>query len=426
MLSFVAIGLDHTTAGIALRERVTFADAEIPAALRRLTDPTDPLLEQAAILSTCNRVELYGVARSRPPERRLVAFLARSRGLDTSELASKLYVYRDGQVVHRLAETAAGMHSLVLGEAQIQGQIRRALEYALAAGTAGAELRRLFESAVAAGRRVRSRTAIGRGAVSVPHATVEFARLRLGTLSQSTVLLIGTGNMGELVAKQLVKRGAQGLLVLGRTPSRVKRLAESYAGQAITTDQLDQALAQSDVVISATGAPRPILRRDQLQHAVARRGADSAPLVVIDLSVPRDVDPTATELPGVEVHTIDDLRGIAERALVQRHAELPQAYAILEREVARFTDWLCRREAVARVGRFADDAHYYESGSRGSGPSAQRRTRDDGKPAQGGLCEKPSSGLEPENPSLPCAPAEGCEGVRGSLRVSNVLLTSHR
>jgi len=348
MLSFVAIGLDHTTAGIEVRERVGFADAAIPAALRRLTDPADPLLDQAAIVSTCNRVELYGAARARPSRRRLAAFLAKYHGLDPSELASSLYVHRDDQVAQHLAETAAGMRSLVLGEAQIQGQIRTALDHALNAGTAGAELRRLFESAVAAGRRVRSRTAIGQGAVSVPSATVEFAQARLGTLSRSTMLIIGTGTMGELVAKQVAKRGVEQLLVLSRTPSRARALAESYGGHAITAEQLDEALVRSDLVISATSSPGLVLPRDQLQRAVARRGRQSVPLLLIDLSVPRDVDPVAGELSGIELHTIDDLRQIGDRALVQRHAELPEAHALLEREVARFTDWLRRREAVAQ------------------------------------------------------------------------------
>ena len=356
-LEFVAVGLDHTTAGIELRERLAFADAEIPAALRRLTDPADPLLDQAAILSTCNRVELYGVARSRPAERRLASFLTLYHGLDISEVAGALFVYRDDHVAHRLAATAAGMHSLVLGEAQIQGQIRKALELALSAGTAGVELRRMFESAVAAGRRVRSGTTIGRGTASVPHASVEFARERLGTLSESTVLLIGTGTTGELAAKQLVKRGARQLLVLGRTPSRAKRLAESYGGRAITADRFEGAVAQSDIVISATGAPHPVLDRDQLRRALERRGARHVPLLLFDLSVPRDVDPAATDLPGVELHTIDDLRGIVEHALVQRRAELPQANAILESEVARFTDWLRRRDP-------ARPRHWHKSGSR--------------------------------------------------------------
>ena len=346
-LAFVALGLDHTTAGIDVRERLAFVDAEIPAALQRLTDPADGLLDQAAILSTCNRVEFYGVARARPAEHALTAFLASYHSLDPAHVSSLLYVHRDDEVAHHLAATAAGMHSLVLGEAQIQGQIRRALDHALAAGTAGVELRRLFECAIAAGRRVRSRTAIGQGATSVPYASVELARRRLGTLSQSTVLVIGTGDVAQLAAKQLIRRGAKELLVLGRSPSRAQRFTQSYGGHAITPDQLDEALARSDVVITATGAPRPILHRDQLCRALARRRAGSTTQLLIDVSIPRDIDPAAAELSGLEVHTVDDLRGVVDGAIVQRRAELPKAHAIIGREVTRFTDWLNRREAAS-------------------------------------------------------------------------------
>jgi glutamyl-tRNA reductase len=344
-LELVAIGLDHRTAGIELRERVAFANAEIPAALGQLTDPADPLLEQAAILSTCNRVELYGVARTRPPREELAAFLAGYHGVAPCELRGTLYVHRGDEVADHLAATAAGMHSLVLGEAQIQGQVRTALEHALAAGTAGPELRRLFESAIAAGRRVRSGTALGRGVASVPHATVEFLRQRLGTLSNSTVLLIGAGATSELAAKHLSKHKPRQLLVLGRNPARAERLAERHGGCVVSSGRLGEALAQSDVVISSTGAPHPIVYREQLAHALARRGsADSPPLLLIDLAVPRDVDPAVGELAGVELHTIDDLRQTVERTLTRRSAELPAANSILRAEVARFTDWLRRRE----------------------------------------------------------------------------------
>jgi glutamyl-tRNA reductase len=342
VLSFVAIGLDHTSAGVELRERLAFADGEIPVALRRLTDPADPLLDQAAILSTCNRVEVYGVAGSRPDEQRLAAFLAEFHGLDAADVVGHLSVLRDDQAAHRLAQTAAGMHSLILGEAQIQGQIRRALEHALAAGTAGPELRRVFETAVTAGRRVRARTAIGRGALSLPHAAVAFANRRLGTLARSTVLVIGTGAMGELTTKHLAKCGVKDLLILGRTPSRARRLAALFGGRAIDPGRLDEVLTCCNVVISATGAPGPILDRERLRRAIA-------PLLLIDLSVPRAVDPGAAGLPGVELHVIDDMRGLAERTLAQRRAALPEASAIVDGEVARLTDWLRRREAVAQT-----------------------------------------------------------------------------
>jgi glutamyl-tRNA reductase len=239
------------------------------------------------------------------------------------------------------------MHSLALGEAQIQGQVRCALEYAIAAGTAGPELRRLFESAICAGRRVRSRTALARGAATVSHASIELVRQRLGELSQSTVLLIGAGTTGELAAKHLVKHHPHELLILGRGNVRAGRLAKRYAGRALTLDQLDEALARSDVVICSTSAPSTIVHRDQLERALAARGgANPRPLLLIDLATPRDVHPAVSGLPGVEVSTIDDLRPIVERTRSQRAAALPAAHAIADAEVARFTGWLSRREAA--------------------------------------------------------------------------------
>jgi glutamyl-tRNA reductase len=180
------------------------------------------------------------------------------------------------------------MQSLVLSEAQIQGQVGRALQHAIAAGSVGPELRRLFESAMSAGRQVRSRTALARGVASVSHASMELVRQRLGTLSQSTVLLIGAGTTGELVAKHLIKHRPRELLVLGHGSTRALRLAERYRDRALTSDQLDDALARSDVVISSTSAPHPIVHLDQVQNALAdRRGGDSPrALLLIDLATP--------------------------------------------------------------------------------------------------------------------------------------------
>jgi glutamyl-tRNA reductase len=344
-LELLVVGLDHTTADVDLREQVAFTDAEIGPALERLIDPVDPLLEQAAILSTCNRVELYGAARSRPSRQELAALLARQRGLDAAALLDALYVHRGDEAAHHLAATAAGMHSLVFGEAQIQGQVRTALDHALDAGSVGPEMRRMFESAIAAGRRVRSRTALGRGIASVPQASVELVRERLGTLRHSTVLLIGAGTAAQLAAKQVSKHDARELLVLGRDVARAERLAQQHGGRVVTHDQLGDALKQSDVVISSTGAPHHVLHRDEVERALPDPG--ESPLLLIDLAVPRDIDPAVAELPRVEVYTLDDLRQVVERALVRRRAELPAARAVLLAEVSRFTTWLRRRELVA-------------------------------------------------------------------------------
>jgi glutamyl-tRNA reductase len=316
----VVVGLDHTTAPIGLRERVAFADADIPAALARLGRGP---LEQAAILSTCNRVELYGVARPGLPADGLATLLAPDDRVDRGALVGSLYVHRDDAVPHHLAATAAGMHSLVLGETQIQGQVRTALQHALAAGTAGPELRRLFESAIAAGRRVRSRTRLCRGVAGVPQASVELAHRRLGTLAGTTVLLIGGGRVTELAAAELSVRGVRELLVLGRGATRAERIA---------------ALALADLVISATSTPGAVVHADDL----AARGG--APLLLIDLAVPRDVDPAVAQVRGVELHTLDDLQALIDGTLLQRRTELPAAHAVLRSEVTRFTTWLGRRE----------------------------------------------------------------------------------
>ena len=334
----VAVGLDHTTAGIELRERVAFAAADIPSVLASLAGAAGGPLEQAAILSTCNRVELYGVAGSRLGPDALAALLAQHHGLDPRELTGALYLHRGDAVAHHLAATAAGMRSLVLGEAQVQGQVRAALEHALAAGTAGPELRRLFESAIAAGRSVRSRTGLGRGMASVPQASVELARRRLGTLQGATVLLIGAGRVAELAARQLAKHRVRELLVLGRDAARAERLAARHGGHAVAADRLGEALARAGLVISATGAPGGVVHA----HDLARRGA--APLVLIDLAVPRDIDPAVAELEGVELYTLDDLRLLVEGTLRRRRAELPAASAVVRSEVTRYTTWLRRRE----------------------------------------------------------------------------------
>ena len=269
--------------------------------------------------------------------------LARSRGVEPDELRGAAYVHRGEGVADHLAAIASGLRSFVVGEAQIQGQVRSALGDALSTGTAGPELRRLFESAIAAGRRVRSETTIGRGMASVPQASVEFARERLGTLSGSAALLIGAGTTSELAAKQLVKRGAGEVLVLGRDPARAARLAQRHGGRVISAEGLGHALTKADVVISSAGAPHRIVRRDRLEEAVADRRPGRAPLLLIDLAVPRDVDPAVVGLAGVEVHTLDDLNRVVERALVQRRGELPAAQAVVRVEVARFSEWLRRR-----------------------------------------------------------------------------------
>ena len=345
------MGLDHTTAPLELRERLAFTATDIPAALRGLVGKhaADAApFEQAAIVSTCNRVEIYGVTRSRVGSDEIARFLSRHHGVEPSRVDDALYTHRGDEVAHHLAATTAGMHSLVVGEVQIQGQVRNALELAAAAGTVGPELRRLFEAAITAGRRVRARTAIGRGIASVPHAGVELVRQRLGTLEGATVLLVGAGMVSELAAKHLMARGAAELLVVGRDAARARGLAERHGGRALASGQLDDGLALADVVISSTGAPRPVLHRAQVERALTGRHPGRGPrMLLIDLAVPRDVDPGVIGLPGVDVYAIDDLEQVVGQTILRRSAELPAAHAIVRGEVTRFTRWLSSRQASA-------------------------------------------------------------------------------
>ena len=350
--SLVLAGLDHTTAPFELRERLAFAPEAIPEALRELAgDRRASLLAQAAIVSTCNRVEIYGVTHGHAGREELGGFLAHRHGVDPGQILPALYVRRGDEVAHHVASVAAGLHSLVLGEAQIQGQVRDALALAMAAGTAGPELRRMFEAAIGAGRRVRARTALGRGVASVPHAGVELVRQRLGTLEGVIVLLIGAGTVGELAAKHLRARGAGELLVIGRDAARAERLAASHGGRALSSARLADALAVADVVVSSTGSPQPVLRRPHLEAVLARRGGRAGRrMIVLDLALPRDVDDGLRTLAGVEVYRIDDLEQVVEQTIARRSADLPAASAILRREVAHFTSWLAARRAPAAPG----------------------------------------------------------------------------
>jgi glutamyl-tRNA reductase len=359
-VDLLAVGIDHTTAPVELRERLAFADGDIPVALRRLAGAGEP--RQAAIVATCSRVELYAIMPRFGAQAELAAFLARHHGLEERELAGSLYALHGDDVAHHLAATAAGMNSLVLGEAQVQGQVRAAMEIAAAAGTAGPELRRLFEAALVAGRRVRAETSLGRGIASISHAGAELARRRLGDLEGATAVLIGSGEVSELAAKHLVAQGAGRLVVVGRNLDRALQVAQRHGADACDLPRLPEVLCEADVVIGSSASAEPVLGAGLVERAVQARAGRPRPLLLIDLAVPRDVDPAAGALDGVELFTIDDLRGVVEQTLSRRAAELPAAYAIIHREVRRFTSWMSRRQAFAAQRSLRREAESLRAG----------------------------------------------------------------
>lgn len=366
-MKLILAGLDHTTAPVDIRERLAFSNTDITAALAQLTragDGRQPLLAEAAILSTCNRVEIYGVAHGSTTARSMVQFLGDFHSLDEEEFAHTLFFLHGEHVARHVCATSAGLRSLVLGEAQIQGQVRSSFEHAQLAGSLGPVLHRLFQHALTTGKRVRTETALGLGAASVSQAGVELARQRLGELRGRSVLLIGSGEVSELAAQNLLANGAEHLMIVNRTLSRGRELAERYGAEALTFDDLRHALARADILISSTAAPVPIIFREHVAEALAAKaqlryvGGDDPPpeMLLIDLAVPRDIHSEVTTLPGVHLFTVDDLQEVVRATLGQRSQAVERAEAIAIEEVSAFEAWVRTQDAVPALTMLREHA----------------------------------------------------------------------
>ncbi|NJN65487.1 MAG: glutamyl-tRNA reductase [Chloroflexaceae bacterium] len=344
------VGVDHTSAPVEVREGLAFSPVDLPNALAQLTirnNGTPPLLAEAVLLSTCNRVELYGIAfQPEGVEQRIVEFLAKFHQLPTERFISSLFFYTGEEVVKHLFETSAGLRSLVLGEAQIQGQVRTAYTIAQRVRSTGPALSRLFRSAITTGKRVRHETSLGSGAASVSQAGVELARQRLGSLDDRCVLLVGSGAVSELAAQNLLANGAGELLVVNRTYERGLELAARYGAEALPFDRLVEAMARADIIISSTAAPTTVLHRHHVEAAMQQKaeqcgtGSEAPSLLMIDLAVPRDIDTDVCQVPGVHLHTVDDLHEVVNHTLVQRSTAIAAAQRIVAQEVASFMTWM--------------------------------------------------------------------------------------
>jgi glutamyl-tRNA reductase len=329
-MSLVLIGVNHKTAPIEVRERIAISRDDLPETTRALA--AVPGVAECMIVSTCNRVEI--LAAVEPDAAGLTGFLQRHFGLDPALLAPHLYEHRDREAVRHLFRVAASLDSMVVGEPQILGQVKEAFAVARAAGTVGGQLEHLLQSTFAAAKRVRSETEIGSNSVSIASVAVELARKIFGSLQGRTVFLVGAGKMSELAARHLVQQGAGAILVTNRTLERARRMAESFAGQVIPFDQLYDAASQADIVISSTGAPHPIFRREHGQAFLHRRR--NRPMFFIDIAVPRDVDPAMGKLEGIFAYDIDDLQAVAAAHMVERSREATDAEALIAAEVERF------------------------------------------------------------------------------------------
>jgi glutamyl-tRNA reductase len=331
----VVVGLNHETAPVAVREALAFPKDTLPAALGRVREEAG--LAEAVILSTCNRVEVYGRAVGAAPLDAMAAFLARAHGREPGEIASHLYRLEGEAAVRHAFRVAASLDSMVLGEAQILGQVKSAYLIAEKTGTLGSVLNALRNRSIAAAKRVRNETAIARNAVSVSHVAVELARKIFGELRDRSVLLVGAGKMSELAAQQMVRDGARASVLGGRTFEKAEQLAAALGGRAAPFDALRSELARADIVISGTGAAGVIIHRQDVEAAqAARRGR---PLFLIDIAVPRDIADDAASVSGVFLYDLDDVKTVAEANLRERKKEAAAAESILHDEIRGFLEW---------------------------------------------------------------------------------------
>lgn len=351
-MDILLIGLSHHTAPIELREKLAFTPTMLRSALTHF-DTTHKQahlsgVSEGVILSTCNRLEIYAwVQDFELAQAAIIDFLGQSCDIDPDLFVKHLYVYPNEAAVHHLLRVASGLDSLVLGEPQILGQITDAYEAAQSQGAARTVLSALFRAAIHAGKRARTETAISINPASVSSVAASLAVELLGDLSQRQVMLIGAGEMGTIAAKTLLNRGVTKILVANRTYENAEQLAKAWGGKAITFQQLSEGLVQSDIIITSTGAPHTILNQDLLKPAMAAR--PDRPLFIIDIALPRDVDPHVSEIPGVHLCDLDDLQGQAEDNVRERESEIPRVEAIVAAEVENFLEWQASLDVVSTI-----------------------------------------------------------------------------
>ncbi len=332
-MSLLCLGLSHNTAPIHLRERLDFKPEQLTAFLHKAT--TQLPLDELAVISTCNRVELYAAYRAEliaDPATALIGLLAQSHGLSADRFTPHLYHYRDTAVMRHLCRVAAGLDSLVIGEPQILGQVTEAFAIAQNERTVGTCLTALFQAAIRCGKRARSETQISRNPASVGSMAVRLAEELVGDLGQARVLVLGAGEMAQLVLKTLRQRHVPQVEVINRTHSRAVELADHWGGQAYPWSQLAERLAWADLVITSTAATEIVIDTAVLQPILAQRTQESE-LLFIDIAVPRDVDPGVADLPGVHRYDVDDLQEQVEKSLHEREEEIPKVAAIIDAEV---------------------------------------------------------------------------------------------
>lgn len=338
-MQVVVVGLNHKTAPIGLLERVAVAEQALPKALHQLQTYEHVL--EAALLSTCNRAEVYAVvSRFHGGVQDVRNFFSEFCHVAPEDLADNLYTYYDDSAVRHLLRVASGIDSLVVGESEILGQVRRAYQVALAEGSAQRLLGAAFRRALRTGKRARRETGIAKNPASVSSAAVELARRAMPgrSLAGRRVLVVGAGKMGRLAARALTRSGAGEVVVINRSPERARELAAELGVEPLPFGALEDALVSADILICSTTSPAAVVRRALVERALARRRA-GGPLFIVDIAVPRDVDPEVASLPGVVLRDIEHLKGVVEASLGSRMSEVAAVERIVDEELGRFLEW---------------------------------------------------------------------------------------
>ncbi|MGE5234478.1 MAG: glutamyl-tRNA reductase [Acidobacteriota bacterium] len=352
--TLLLVGTDHRNSPLELRERVSFGAAEGEELLVRLL--ARPEISEALLVSTCNRTELLLAPRDEEPAyHTALDVLFRTRAPEVEE-QGRFFTLHDGEAARRLLRVASGLESMVLGEPEILGQMKQAAAAAEAAGSVGTVLKRLLRTAVGTGGRVRAETAIGAGAVSLGYATVELGRNIFKSLENCSALVIGAGETGRMVARDLSERGIGSLWFTNRSRERAEAFMREFPhARQVDFEERLSALTHVDIVTTTTSATEPILRKEDVAAALRKRSARA--MLIVDLGVPRNVEPTVGKLPSVFLHDIDALQSLIERNLRRRREEAPKVEAIVEEELQRFLAWYRGLEAepvLARLQRRAE------------------------------------------------------------------------
>jgi glutamyl-tRNA reductase len=340
-----AVGVSHRTTPIELRERVDFARAGVGPALAGLAARN--VVREMVVLSTCNRAEIYAAADGEEAIGAVMKFFSEYHQVDAAKLSEHLYVRSGADATRHLFRVASGLDSLVVGEPQILGQVKSAYATASDEHFTGTLLNRLFHTAFAAGKRVRTETGLGEGAVSVSYAAIALARKIFGDMKRLHVLVLGSGEMAKLTALHLRAQGVEHMTIASRTRAAAERLATVVNAGVAEWETRGEAMVRADILVTATGAPDVILTRPQIERVM--RSRRERPLFIIDIAVPRDVDSDAARLEQVFLYNIDDLQGIVQDNLAKRSAELSLAEAIIEEETQRFISWMQSREIIPTV-----------------------------------------------------------------------------